>query len=430
LLDDEKAILEKLEKTSVARNKPCPYESMCHAQKIYLLLGTTKFQDRCITREKLKDVIGENWNWKLPWFESHKFKKLQTAMHRIEKAVKEVTGESTLSPKLKALSAMVKAMNGEAENLVTVEKGTDLKQKLRDIIHFEYELNKEIKRMEKDDLAEVKKDLQNRFDEEGEDIAKNAGMSLNELKCVLGLKRSRWCKDKKKHSLNVKLLQYAKPNSKLHKLKAEKTKMILKKCQGKCKNAKKSFDTFYDILKHQLCLPYTQHTFLQGRSNTIKPRNAARANIIKRIAAFVNRQRRRRRRLLAKDGLTDEDINYEAHWEEFTSMVKSNGKCHHSVLKHVHVESDGTFSFECSKAEELCNCIVKVGKDGVEPNFYAKDGDYKLELNVFRDGGYVSYEILENGEALAYGDVNEGDVEGATGYRRRRRLLGRGRGAS
>ena len=113
-------------------------------------------------------------------------------------------------------------------------------------------------------------------------------------------------------------------------------------------------------------------------------------------------------------------------------MVRSNKKCPARVLKKVHVESDGTFSFECSEAKELCDCIVKVGETGVEPHFYAEDGDYTLELNVFRDdeSGYVSYEILENGEALAYGDVNEGDVEGATGYRRRRRLLRNSGGGS
>ena len=42
-----------------------------------------------------------------------------------------------------------------------------------------------------------------------------------------------------------------------------------------------------------------------------------------------------------------------------------------------------------------------------------------VELNVFRDGDYVSCEIMENGEALAYGDMNEEDVEDATGMRRR-----------
>ena len=103
-------------------------------------------------------------------------------------------------------------------------------------------------------------------------------------------------------------------------------------------------------------------------------------------------------------------------------MVRSNKKCPARVLEDVHVESDGTFSFECSEAKELCDCIVKVGETGVEPRFYAEDGDYTLELNVFRDGEYVSYEIKENDDYLAYGDVNEGDVEDATGYRRRRLL--------
>ena len=62
---------------------------------------------------------------------------------------------------------------------------------------------------------------------------------------------------------------------------------------------------------------------------------------------------------------------------------------------------------------------------GRRRHFYAKDGDYTLELNVFRDdeSGYVSYEIKENDDYLAYGNVNEGDVEDATGMRRRRRLL-------
>ena len=138
-----------------------------------------------------------------------------------------------------------------------------------------------------------------------------------------------------------------------------------------------------------------------------------------------------RRRLLAKGGLADEDIDYEALWDEFTSMVRSNKKCRGRVLEDVHVESDGTFSFECSEAKELCDCIVKVGETGMEPHFYAEDGDYTLELNVFRDdeSGYVSYEIKENDDYLAYGDVNEGDVEDATGMRRRLLQVG-GNGGS
>merc|ERR1711871_297712 len=98
----------------------------------------------------------------------------------------------------------------------------------------------------------------------------------------------------------------------------------------KTEDAKDSFKTFYDIMKYQLCLPHTQHTFQQGRSNTIKPRNA-KSNVAKRISAFVNRQRSRRR-LLAKGGLADEDIDYGARWNDFTRMVRSNKKCPARVL--------------------------------------------------------------------------------------------------
>ena len=52
-----------------------------------------------------------------------------------------------------------------------------------------------------------------------------------------------------------------------------------------------------------------------------------------------------------------------------------------------------------------------------------------VELNVFRDGDYVSWEIMENGEALAYGDMNEEGVEDATGMRRRLLQVG-GNGGS
>merc|ERR1711871_478356 len=122
---------------------------------------------------------------------------------------------------------------------------------------------------------------------------------------------------------------------------------------------------------------------------------------------------------LSKDGVTYENIDYEALWGEFTSMVKSNGKCRDGILQDVRVESGGIFSFECSEAEELCDCIVKVGVTGVEPHFYVEDGDYKLALDVFRDNesGYVSYKIKEGDEYIDYGDVNDGRVD-----RRRRRL--------
>ena len=71
-----------------------------------------------------------------------------------------------------------------------------------------------------------------------------------------------------------------------------------------------------------------------------------------------------------------------------------------------------------------------VGETGWEAKFFSPEEEgSSLELTVFRNGdGYVSYEIKENDDYLAYGDVNEGDVEDATGMRRRRRRLLQGGG--
>merc|ERR1712167_233185 len=99
----------------------------------------------------------------------------------------------------------------------------------------------------------------------------------------------------------------------------------------------------------------------------------------------------------------------------------TQGTCNSELLKDVHVEDSGSFRFGCSKAKALCTCIQHVGSSGEEQHFLAGN----VGLNVFRQDGTVSYEISEDGKAFAYGDVNEGNVEG-----RRRRLLGRGRGAS
>merc|ERR1712196_392136 len=91
------------------------------------------------------------------------------------------------------------------------------------------------------------------------------------------------------------VVQYANPDSNIQELQAEKEKILasakLRRNPMKSryeggkavtKDAKYSFDTFYDILEHQLRLRHTQHTF-QGRSNTIKPRNS-KSNVVKRIA--------------------------------------------------------------------------------------------------------------------------------------------------
>ena len=83
------------------------------------------------------------------------------------------------------------------------------------------------------------------------------------------------------------------------------------------------------------------------------------------------------------------------------------------------------------QAGGLCDCIVGVGATGWEAHFFSPEQEgISLELTMFKDKktGYVSYVIMKNGKTLAYGDVNEGDVEGATGNRRRRRLLQGGAG--
>ena len=67
-------------------------------------------------------------------------------------------------------------------------------------------------------------------------------------------------------------------------------------------------------------------------------------------------------------------------------------------------EDDGSFSFHCSQAASLCNCIQHVGWSGEEPHFVAGN----IGLNVFRHEGLVGYEITEDGYAVVYGDVNEG----------------------
>ena len=116
-------------------------------------------------------------------------------------------------------------------------------------------------------------------------------------------------------------------------------------------------------------------------------------------------------------------LGYSDDWEEFTTYVETTkGTCNSEILQDVHVDDDGSFSFKCSKAKALCTCIQHVGSSGEEQHFLAGN----VGLNVYRQDGTVGYEILEDGEAFgAYGDVNEGNVEG-----RRRRLLGAHGGGS
>jgi len=81
----------------------------------------------------------------------------------------------------------------------------------------------------------------------------------------------------------------------------------------------------------------------------------------------------------------------------------------------------GEFYFSCSQSRKLCECIEHVVKSSEEQTFAAGN----IGLAVFFQDGTVGYEISEDGEAFAYGDVNEGK-----NARRRRRLLQRSGGGS
>eukprot|EP00943_MAST-04B_sp_MAST-4B-sp1_P003676 g3676.t1 len=109
-------------------------------------------------------------------------------------------------------------------------------------------------------------------------------------------------------------------------------------------------------------------------------------------------------------------------WIEFTKYVNSSHPKDAPgwVLMDVNVTDSGEFSFRCSKAKGLCNAIYYVKNTGEEVQFLAGS----ISLNVFlNENGQVSYEACEDGACGSYGNVNEGDVEGALGSMRRRRLL-------
>merc|ERR550514_2657345 len=109
-------------------------------------------------------------------------------------------------------------------------------------------------------------------------------------------------------------------------------------------------------------------------------------------------------------------LGYSDDWNEFTTYVQTTqGTCNSEILQDVSVYDDGSFSFHCSQAAALCNCIQHVGWSGEEQHFVADN----IGLNVFRHEGLVGYKITEDGYAVVYGDVNEGRID----RRRRRRLL-------
>ena len=123
-----------------------------------------------------------------------------------------------------------------------------------------------------------------------------------------------------------------------------------------------------------------------------------------------NNEEQRRRRLL------DLDYDYSAMWNKFTMDVTTKGTCSSEILKDVKVKSDGSFSFQCSKAKALCACIEHVGDSGKTQEFVG--GSSNIFLNLFLSDGIVGYEIQGKNGEIEYGAVNDGKMD-----RRRRRLL-------
>ena len=147
----------------------------------------------------------------------------------------------------------------------------------------------------------------------------------------------------------------------------------------------------------------TKYTLLE-KPNSLKPKNGEIGEkLMKAVKKIVANK---------KDNTNEEKRD---DWDEFTTYVQTaQGTCNSQILQDVSVSNDGSFSFHCSQAAALCNCIQHVGGSGEEQHFVAGN----IGLNVFRHDGLVGYEITEDGEALVYGDVNEGRMD-----RRRRRLL-------
>jgi len=142
-------------------------------------------------------------------------------------------------------------------------------------------------------------------------------------------------------------------------------------------------------------------------------------DILKKVNETRTKQKAtRKRKLLA-------ETNNAALWKEFVAYVKGgqstsiNCRNGRDMLSGVTVYEDGSFSFACSNTGNLCNCISDVGSSKVQEQIFSAG---KLSLILFSHRGQAAYEIQENGEALAYGDVNSGRVD------RRRRLMQDGGG--
>ena len=201
----------------------------------------------------------------------------------------------------------------------------------------------------------------------------------------------------------------------------EKTKNAGNCQRCSSKNAPKALDhhwtkekLFYEVavtgntFKLQLdgnpILAGTKFTYLE-KTNTVRPQKEGASDRLLQAISKTTTNNNRRRRLLG----------WSAIWNQFTSNVETTqGTCNNNILRDVTVNDNGVFSFKCDDAAALCSCIQHVGVSGEEQHF----GAGNVDLNVYRQDGFVGYEITEDGNPISYGDVNAGRVRSI-----RRRLL-------
>ena len=217
------------------------------------------------------------------------------------------------------------------------------------------------------------------------------------------------------------------------------TKNVMSCHQCSSKNAPKPLDhhykkepLFYEMtvtgkvfdlkLDGNPILASTKYTLLE-KTNSLKPKNGeAGEKLMKAIETVAVAGKENDSNSKADNNNSEEKRNRRDDWNEFTTYVETTqGTCNSQILQDVSVHDDGSFSFQCSQAAALCNCIQHVGGSGEEQHFVAGN----IGLIVFRQDGLVGYEITEDRNAVAYDDVNGGRMG-----RRRRRLLQHGGGES
>eukprot|EP00944_MAST-04C_sp_MAST-4C-sp1_P006283 g6283.t1 len=452
-------------------------KEMCHTKILYVFFGTNAYGNKCVTEGLLQETIGGLWDGGL-WRDGarHASTRLVMSVAAIKDSIlkspnykpperfehlKKIVRELKQKPKLANSMRIKNKKKIQQHNDATDKIYDEMKKDLLEIKikaadeSYEWYMrwkrrtrNKYYKKLYEKYLGRIRK-LQKCLKKGDDDVWYCAQREAKDRRDIPFYRQ--------------RVENYRKKSTKIQRFETKRND--IRKKVGKLSRRYRHLsdaEAFFKLLESYSCLPNTLRTYAIGRSNTIKPKKQE-GKQGQRVVIRISRNlcldlkscigpcrkekkkfedlncekvlqqtkgrltKPRGRRLLS----SDYDFDYPALWDEFASNVLTNGECDGRVLQDVEVDKDGSFEFECSKANALCACIVGVGETDWEAEFFSpeEEGSF-LELTVFRDDetGYVSYELKENGEYLAYGDVNEGDVEGVTGYRRRRRLLQASRG--